>query len=251
MNPKLSILTPCSRASVEYLSDAGASVEELRSKADYSVEWVICLDGKPEGQDSLPCLPDHILVETPEKWGVAAARNQTLVNASGDFVFPLDADDVLVPDGLIKAIKCLEENPGYHWVSGNCLYLNNGLKTPHWIDTPEEWAIGSLGEAWTVLFPFHPNCTVVNREIAQLVGGYPALPTKEDLAFLFRLGRVSKGISLVEVILKYREHEAQITNQPQYFENKALAFDYIVEVENVWRANNDLPAISAPDPTAA
>lgn len=52
--------------------------------------------------------------------GVAAARNLAIANSIGEFIAPLDADDVWHPENLAKQVRCLvETNAGltYAWSS--------------------------------------------------------------------------------------------------------------------------------------
>lgn len=242
MNSKLSILTPCSPTSLCYINEAEASVEELRAKASFPVEWVVCLDDATMPPPHLSC---EVSTATPEKWGVAAARNQALVNCTGEYIVPLDADDILKPDGVIKIVDFLATNDKYGWASGNRLYVDE-TKTPHWMATNSEWKIGSLGDSWTSPFPFHPNCLVVRTNIALTVGGWPALPTNEDLAFVLALNQTSAGFSLTEVLLLYRRHNRQTISSPIYLENKELAFNYIQRIENTRRMNKGKKKIKSP-----
>lgn len=190
-------------------------------------------------------MPNHILIRTPERWGVAGARNQALVNCSGNYVFPLDADDLLAQDGVIAAVKFIESHEKHGWVSGNRLYLNR-KKTPHWVDSCKRWDIESVSKAWTVPFPFHPNCLIIKTGTALSVGGWPALPANEDLALLFAVNRVSSGVSLNYVLTYYREHPNQTIKSSLYLENKKMAFCYMERVENAWRDAKSLQSIKAP-----
>ncbi len=43
--------------------------------------------------------------------GLASARNTIAMNMTGDFLLPLDADDVLLPNAVEKITECFMENP--------------------------------------------------------------------------------------------------------------------------------------------
>lgn len=54
----------------------------------------------------------NIKVLHTENGGVSCARNIGLDTASGEYISFLDADDMLLPDGLERMIKCLQETGG-------------------------------------------------------------------------------------------------------------------------------------------
>lgn len=237
----LSIITPVSPNSIEYFDDAAASVQDLRSAATFPVEWILCVDGY---SSQVFVGPDSI-VYNPEPWGVAAARNVALSQASGDVILPLDADDLLIPSGVIEMMKELS-SADHGWVAGNRRYID-GSRTPHWICDRQQWSPGHLAQHWMTPFVFHPNCIVVHRDLALGVGGWPALRTNEDLAFVFALARISSGCAIPDIMLGYRSWPGQMTRSPNYLLNKQNAFAYIETVENAWRRAKALPTIQSPE----
>jgi len=54
----------------------------------------------------------YIKVLRQEKMGASAARNKGLLEASGDYIQFLDADDLLSPDKIKNQVILLEQNPG-------------------------------------------------------------------------------------------------------------------------------------------
>lgn len=238
---KLSVLTPASPNALQFIEETAKSVEDLRSKIQ--LEWILCIDGEIESE--FPDIHPDLVICNPQSWGVAGARNLALSRASGDYIFPLDADDQLVSDGIIDILNFLIESEKFNWASGNRTYLD-GSRTPHWITESYEWEVGTLASEWISPFPFHPNCIIFNRKLGLYVGGWPALFTNEDLGFVFALNRVASGVMKTDIVLRYRSWQGQTINSPLYSINKSHAFEILQSIENAWRAMNNLPEIHPP-----
>lgn len=56
-------------------------------------------------------LPDIIYIEEPENSGICLAKNKAIAKSSGEYIFPLDADDIIDKTYIEKAVKILDENP--------------------------------------------------------------------------------------------------------------------------------------------
>lgn len=54
--------------------------------------------------------PNLIYIHQPNA-GPAAARNNGITTAKGKYILPLDADDLISPDYIPKAVEVLEQNP--------------------------------------------------------------------------------------------------------------------------------------------
>ncbi|MCQ3814605.1 MAG: glycosyltransferase [Acidimicrobiia bacterium] len=236
----LSIISAMSPDLTAYFDEVADSVNELRREAQFTVDWVLCVDGL-SSQTFVG--PDRI-IHNPEPCGVAVARNIALSRAVGDAILPLDADDLLVVPGIIRMMEELSTS-AYKWIAANRISVDGG-RTPHWIEQRQTWHAGELSPNWTTPFVFHPNCVMTHRSLALAVGGWPALRTNEDLAFVFALSRISAGCAIANVMLKYRSWSGQITKSPTYFANKRNAFHYIEVVENQWRKANSYPTIKSP-----
>lgn len=244
----LSVLTPVLPERSRYLPEAAASVDVVRKVASalgWQLDWVVVIDG-PGDVWSLEV--DAHTIRLPARAGVAAARNIGLSIASGDFVLPLDADDVLDPDGVAKVLAGLSQDEG--WVATNRVLLD-GTRTPHWNDRPRSWPLGQLASAWSAPFPFHPNSVIAGRELALGIGGWPALGANEDLAFALKLSEASEGRVDTAVSIRYRVWEPQEVHTETYLEQKALSFGFIEASINAARRGRGAAAVQAPKPGPA
>ncbi len=70
------------------------------------------------------------LLRNPVNLGLAASRNLGIQAATGDFILPLDADDVIGPHFLEQAVRALESNPAFDVVVPNAAYFEKDEDIP-------------------------------------------------------------------------------------------------------------------------
>ena len=95
--PKVSVIIPCYNAG-EWIDEA---VDSVLSQTYKDYEIIIVNDGSsdPLTQEKLRSYESSsIQVIHQENKGPAAARNTGIRSARGEYILPLDADDMLVPD---------------------------------------------------------------------------------------------------------------------------------------------------------
>ncbi|MBS1663174.1 MAG: glycosyltransferase [Bacteroidetes bacterium] len=115
-------------------------------------EWLIVNDGSQE-EGSLSMLdelrrdadPRIRIVDIPSNLGLPAARNKGIELATAEFIFFLDADDLIEPDYLEKAWLALELNPAFAFV--NSWSSGFGAKNYEW-KVGLEKGLGFLDENW-------------------------------------------------------------------------------------------------------
>ncbi|MCQ2143706.1 MAG: glycosyltransferase family 2 protein [Bacteroidales bacterium] len=112
--PKVSIIIPVHN-SARYIEAALKSIF-LQSHKDYEV--LLVDDGSTDDSarilDSYGAAYDNVRVFHKPCGGVSSARNLALDNVSPDsrYIFFLDSDDLLYPDGLTKLVAAMESKPG-------------------------------------------------------------------------------------------------------------------------------------------
>lgn len=92
---KLTCIIPCYKQA-EFLPDA----IESALQAD---EVIVIDDGSPDASAQIASHYPVKLIRQVNK-GLASARNTGIMNASGDYILPLDSDDILM-DGAVESIK--------------------------------------------------------------------------------------------------------------------------------------------------
>jgi hypothetical protein len=246
---RVSALTPVGRGRDGWLGEAAGSVLACRAavrRSGVDLEWVVCLDGcAPRGD--LPVQPDRVVTLAAAR-GVSGARTAALAVATGTWVVPLDADDLLDPEGFAVLVAALRRvDPATGWVGCNRLLVDGGA-TPYRVDGERHYPPGGLAEAWTSPFPFHPNSAAVRRELMLAVGGWPAM-INEDVAAMLLLGEESAGALHPAVLTRYRVWDGQITAGPDYHPDKVVAFATIEAMVNARRRRAGRAPVTRPDVT--
>lgn len=106
--PQVSLIIPAYNGE-RYIS---AALESILNQTYRDFEIIVVNDGSTDGTvDVLECYRSQIHWINQTNQGVAAARNQGLSVAQGEWVAFLDQDDVLLPDKLAVQINCFEQSP--------------------------------------------------------------------------------------------------------------------------------------------
>ena len=105
--PLLSIVIPCFNQA-QYLPDAINSVLKQTYKPH---EIIVISDGSPdETRYIAKSYPEVKYIEQTNK-GLASARNTGIMNMTGDYFMPLDADDIMLPSCLQRVADTIAYNP--------------------------------------------------------------------------------------------------------------------------------------------
>ena len=107
---RVSIVIPCFNLG-DYLAD---TVDSALAQTHRDIEVVVVNDGSTDAKtyriiDELSG-PRVRTITTPNR-GLGAARNTGIRASTGDYVLPLDADDLIVPTYAARAIEVLERDP--------------------------------------------------------------------------------------------------------------------------------------------
>ncbi|UBF28441.1 glycosyltransferase [Kovacikia minuta CCNUW1] len=107
--PTVSVIIPCYNQG-HYLDEA---VGSILSQTDQSFEVIVINDGSTD-EATVHLLQNyqkpHVKIIHTENRGPSAARNTGIQQAIGEYILPLDADDLIRPTYLEKGIKILDSN---------------------------------------------------------------------------------------------------------------------------------------------
>lgn len=214
--PLLTVITPVHAAGAGLLAQTAASVHAVELPTGWSVQWVVQEDG---GQ---PTLRRTVLdlggeyAHNQAQAGVSITRNLALARGRGELVFPLDADDELLPSGLATMIDTLVGGAGLGWVAGGHVD-GDGVPDRHWQpDRARLWRRGELLARGAHPLGFHPNNLLVRTALLWRVGGWPALPGMEDEMLLLQLSGLADGVSLAVPSVHYRRHPGQTVASAEF-----------------------------------
>lgn len=212
----VSIVIPCWNAGLFLLE----SVQSALAQAPPGVEVVIVDDGSSDAV-TLRLLQESNWPRTrivhQANTGPAAARNRAIREATGDYILPLDADDMLEPSYAAKAAAVLDAQPDVGIVYARATKF--GVEQGPWElndYSADELALGN------VIFA----SAMFRKSDWTAVGGYDEALRDglEDYDFwikLVHLGR--KVVRLDESLLRYRTHARSRTTEFERDEERKVA----------------------------
>jgi glycosyltransferase involved in cell wall biosynthesis len=199
-NKLVSIIVPCYKQA-HYLSEALQSVLE-QSYSNW--ECIIINDGSPDYTDLIAqqWIDKDVRFQYvyQENAGLPSARNTGIKNSVGEFILPLDADDILHIDYLEKTVLVLEENEHLGIVSCYTkFFLNKITNVVH--------ELKPLGKSYQHLM-FENKLTassLYRRNCWEQVGGYDETMKKgfEDWEFWLNVTKRGWQFQFVEEFLFY------------------------------------------------
>lgn len=189
------------------------------------LELIVVDDGSTDATaaivEALAALDGRVRLVRQSNAGVAAARNQGLRLARGEFIAPLDADDLWAPSKLARMVARLQEaGPdagfAYCWwvvVDAEGCVLD---RSPHW---REEGSV--LRQLAEVNFVGCASIPVFRR--SALLRGGPGLGYDarlrdldaqgcEDWDLLLRVAQVRQVVCVPEVLVAYRRHGGSMSS---------------------------------------
>ena len=162
-NTNISVVTTCFNDGHMLHLPVGSVARQTRS----AMEHIIVDDGSAQ-PETLKILDDleragGVRVIHQPNTGLAGARNTGIKAATGDYIFPLDADDRIPEDCLETLAAILDENPGVTVGYGD--YETFGLET-RTVHT-------GLPNTYRLLFNnFMPVSSLFRRTAWEITGGY-------------------------------------------------------------------------------
>ncbi|MGN0191160.1 MAG: glycosyltransferase [Candidatus Cryptobacteroides sp.] len=108
----ISVIVPAFNAE-KHIAD---TLESVRNQNYGKWECIIVDDGSSDDTRKAAALfckiDDRFKLIVQDNRGVSAARNRAIEAATGEFILPLDADDIIEPDYMRDAMKVFKRKPG-------------------------------------------------------------------------------------------------------------------------------------------
>ncbi len=209
--PIITVLMPLYNGAA-FLHEA---IESVLGQTHTDFELLIINDGSTDGSDRIARSfsdPRIRFVDHQQNRGLIAVLNDGIDRARGRYIARMDADDVMLPERLMKQVAVLEKDHKLGMVASFVAFINtDGEVTGVWDTdraTPDESSIRAMLPRTNCIA--HPS--VMLRKSAFTSLRYSASqPNAEDwdlwLRFLAGGGRIAKT---PEVLLHYRVHSASI-----------------------------------------
>lgn len=206
----------------DYLADA---IESALNQTVPFHEIIVIDDGSTDGSLEIARKYPVKVVSQVNK-GLPSARNTGIMNATGDYILPLDADDILLPE-CAKTLAEVIEQTGADIVSPS--FKTFGVDNQRVILMPEpnlnDFKIGNrLG-----------YCSAIRREALLEVGGYSPrmIHGYEDYHLWFVLLSLGKKVvTIPEVLWLYRTKEKSMIHEARKHHDELMAQIY-KDVPNV------------------
>ena len=205
--PTFSVLIPAYEAA----GTIGEAIDSLLRQTVAPVEIIVCDDGSADDlTGALARFGDRVALIAGEHRGVAAARNRLLDAATGQFVVPLDADDVYAPTRLERLGDLARARPDLDLLSTDATFVRQGHPTGRF-NEGTQFAVENQAEAF--LDRCYVICPAMRRDRLLAIGGYDdSLRTAEDWDVCLRLVLDGATAGLVdEPLMEYRLGTGSVT----------------------------------------
>ncbi|WP_216893752.1 glycosyltransferase family 2 protein [Nocardia alni] len=211
--PTLSLITAVVAGKHRHIGETYRSLVGQELPVGWDWEWLVQEDGDtgvPFAE--LPQDPRISFGQGPR--GCAAiARTLALGRAEGVLTRAVDADDVLTPGALYRDITAIGEHGAAWVVSAAVDLLPDGIMRPG----PRDPAPGPTAPGFFADGVARGQLQVVAgtlcgyTNLIRAVGGWPAVPTQEDIQLLLAVEAVSSGCVAENVSLLYRRWPGSTT----------------------------------------
>lgn len=197
MNPTFSIIVPVFNQG-QYLAQA---LESVLSQTYKSYEILCVDDGSTDNSAQVASSYPVKIIKQVNK-GLASARNTGIMNATGDFIYPIDADDMMLENCLEKVAEVIKNNPDVDIVapSFKCFGISNEPIVLMPNPTLEDFKTGNR----------IPYFSAIRRTKLLEIGGYSPRMTFgwEDFHIWYNLlTRGAKLMTIPDILVLYRTKE--------------------------------------------
>jgi glycosyltransferase involved in cell wall biosynthesis len=211
MNPLVSIIVPCYKQA-NFLKD---SLQSVLGQTFPHWECIIVNDGSPDDTAIVAkqwCDNDarfHYLER--ENGGLSSARNAGITLSKGVYILPLDADDILDPNYLLKTVPELEQNPTLGIVSCYTRFFKTVVRDSFYELKPQ-------GDRTIYLLYVNQlvATSLFRKECWLVVGGYDESMNRgfEDWEFWLRTTKQGWGFKIIpEFLFYYRKAQKSMLTQ--------------------------------------
>ena len=229
MKPTLSIIVPCYNQA-EYLPE---TLDSVLRQTFQDWECIVVNDGSPDNTSEVANryvkLDSRFKLVESENKGLSGARNTGIRASSGQFILPLDSDDIIMPQYAQLAMERFRRFPETRLVY--CHAKKFGVVNEFWVLPDYNWD----------KFIFN-NCIfcscIYRRSDFDKTAGYNENMKVgwEDWDFLLGfLNKESVVYQIPKVLFHYRVKSVSMVSSDVPANNEALAWQIIDNHPNVYR----------------
>jgi glycosyltransferase involved in cell wall biosynthesis len=209
-----------------------ATIRSVVAQTWTAWELVVVDDGSPD-PDTIEALvadvPNATVIHQNNA-GVSVARNIGIALSRGKYLVFLDDDDAWQPERLALQVAALEAEP-----EAVAAYCQMDFMDEH----DRIMGVGNLEQGDLGSFLRHdngapiPTLMVTRRGLDRTGVFHPMLIFGEDLDLVFRLARIGRFVFVPDVLVHYRRHGDNATNDAR---SAALASVRVLAIQQWWSA---------------
>lgn len=226
MSPKISVIIPLYNKE----SSINKTVESVLSQTFMDFELLIIDDGSTD--NSLECLSTfkdkRIKIISKKNGGVSDARNFGIKASSSEYIYFLDADDIITEDCLSVFVDLIEKHKDAAVFVANFKVVNTDGSEFVYCSGQKEMVVQNNFKAlWTKsVFP-RTGSIIIKKYCFDEVGFFDInISFYEDLEFILRVLRVYKVAYSPRVVLYYIREYNTLSKKTS---NIASEFSYYIE----------------------
>jgi GT2 family glycosyltransferase len=193
-------------------------------------EVIVCDDGSTDDSAAVlePLLGRILLLDRPHR-GAAAARNEAIRAASGDFVAMLDADDAFETDRLAAFGALASARPDLDILASDAYFHTGGRVTGRFYEYVE---FAAERQDLAILDRCFVAWPAMRRERVLAAGGFDEsseIAPSEDWDLFIRLILDGASVGIVErPLLRYRRHPTSMTaNRVQALRSRVAVLEKV------------------------
>ena len=212
----VSVIIPAYRAA----QSIAATLDSVLAQTFKDYEIVVVNDGSPDSEDlekALEPYRDRIIYLRQENQGSSAARNTGIRVAQGEYIAPLDADDMWAPEHLAAQLAVLEADPSIDMVYADARIIGDAPEAGRTVMelSPSAGAV-TFERLVKRQCTVHLCVSVCRRETLLRAGLFdPALQRGEDIDMWLRIARQGGRIAYQRRVLgHYRRHAGSNSADP-------------------------------------
>jgi hypothetical protein len=190
------------------------AVDSILAQTFTDFEFVILDFGSTDRSKSIASTyaarDNRIRLHEVPSCGLAEARNAACFLAEGQYIAIQDADDISMPDRLLRQVEFMERHQDFGLLGGAAEWVDSRATSLWTHNFPTEDC--EIRSALSTKCPFSQTAVLLRREAFVAVGGYrAAFAPSEDYDLWLRISEHFRCANLKEVVVKYRIHPQQVS----------------------------------------
>ena len=224
----------------------GEAIDSLKAQGMGEELEIIIQDGTTEYTEYTENIPCGVRWYREEDSGQSDALNKGFAKARGEWLFWLNADDVLLPGALKKVLDRINRIDRINWIAGDTVYLDEkGIVKD--VRTDAKWRswFGKTLSVWT-----GGPSAFFRRELWEKRGGFAAdLKYAMDIDLWTRWAKAGERfVGLGDYVWGFRMHDESKTGSGRFAAEQAkelAAIDakYGVSSDGFWRNMTRLASV--------